>query len=116
MQYTHTRLASILRKADESGVENAAPDWAQLEDAAPILLALGRFPGVVASAAANSEPSELAQYLLALCRTISTWLVEHRVLSEEGGLRAARLVLVRGAEVVLANGLALLGVAAPAEM
>ncbi len=116
VQYTHARLASILRKADEAGGELAAPDWAQLEDAAPILLALGRFPGVVASAAANSEPSELAQYLLALCRTISTWLVDHRVLAEEPGLRAARLLLVRGAEVVLANGLTLLGVAAPAEM
>lgn len=116
VQYTHARLASILRKADEAGGESAAPDWALLEDAAPILLSLGRFPGVVASAATNSEPSELAQYLLALCRTLSTWLVDHRVLAEEPELRAARLLLVRGAEVVLANGLALLGVAAPAEM
>ncbi len=114
VQYTHARLASILRKAPEDA--GTAPDLALLEDAAPILLALGRFPGVVASAAANSEPSELAQYLLALCRTISTWLVEHRVLAEEAPLRAARLTLARGAQIVLANGLALLGVAAPEEM
>jgi arginyl-tRNA synthetase len=116
VQYTHARLASILRKADEAGGEVGTPDWAQLEDAAAILLALGRFPSVVASAAARCEPSELAQYLLALCRTLSTWLVDHRVLAEESDLRAARLVLVRGAKVVLANGLGLLGVAAPAEM
>lgn len=114
VQYTHARLASILRKAPEDA--GTAPDLGLLEDAAPILLALGRFPGVVASAAANSEPSELAQYLLALCRTISTWLVEHRVLAEEAPLRAARLTLVRGAQIVLANGLALLGVGAPEEM
>lgn len=114
VQYTHARLASILRKAPEDA--GTAPDLALLEDAAPILLALGRFPGVVASAAANSEPSELAQYLLGLCRTISTWLVEHRVLAEEAPLRAARLTLARGAQIVLANGLALLGVAAPEEM
>ena len=113
VQYTHARLASILRKAPEDG---AAPDWAALEDAAPILLALGRFPGVVAAAAAHAEPSELAQYLLALSRTISTWLVDHKVLADEPALRASRLVLVTGAEVVLKNGLALLGVAAPDEM
>jgi len=113
VQYTHARLASILRKAPEDG---AAPDWARLEDAAAILLALGRFPGVVTSAAQKCEPSELAQYLLALCRTISSWLVEHKVLAEEAPLRAARLLLVRGAEVVLRNGLTLLGVAAPEEM
>ena len=123
VQYTHARLASILRKSAEeeraggtTGAKDVAPDWALLEDAAPILLALGRFPNVVASAAASSEPSELAQYLLALCRAISTWLVDHRVLAEEPALRAARLVLVRAAQVVLANGLTLLGVGAPAEM
>ena len=113
VQYTHARLASILRKAPP---DSAPPDWALLEDAAPILLALGRFPGVVASAAEKCEPSELAQYLLALSRTISTWLVDHKVLADEPALRASRLVLVTGAEVVLKNGLALLGVAAPDEM
>jgi arginyl-tRNA synthetase len=113
VQYTHARLASILRKAPE---EASVPDLARLEDAAPILLALGRFPGVVASAAERCEPSELAQYLLALCRTISSWLVEHRVLDEDPVLRGTRLMLVRGAEVVLRNGLTLLGVGAPEEM
>jgi arginyl-tRNA synthetase len=113
VQYTHARLASILRKAPEDAV---APDWARLEDAAPILLALGRFPAVVAAAAEHCEPAELAQYLLALCRTISTWLVDHRVLDEDATLRATRLLLVRGAELVLRNGLTLLGVAAPDEM
>jgi len=113
VQYTHARLSSILRKAPQ----DATPiDWALLEDAAPILLALGRFPSVVASAAEKAEPSELAQYLLALCRAISTWLVEHRVLSEDPAERAARLTLVRGAEIVLQTGLGLLGVGAPEEM
>jgi len=116
VQYTHARLASILRKSEEGGVPESAPDWAQLEDAAQILLALGRFPAVVGSAATRCEPSELAQYLLALCRTISSWLVDHRVLTEEPPLRSARLMLVRGAVLVLRNGLTLLGVTAPSEM
>jgi arginyl-tRNA synthetase len=113
VQYTHARLASILRKASPT---EAKPDWALLEDAAAILLALGRYPEVLASAARHCEPSELAQYLLALCRSISSWLTEHRVLSEEPALRAARLALVRAARITLENGLTLLGVAAPPEM
>jgi arginyl-tRNA synthetase len=116
VQYTHARLASILNKAEQAGGADAAPDLALLEDAAAILLALGRFPAVVASAAQACEPSELAQYLLALCRAISSWLVDHRVLADEAPLRAARLVLVRGCEAVLRNGLTLLGMAAPDEM
>jgi arginyl-tRNA synthetase len=113
VQFAHARLAAILRKAPD---EAAAPDWSLLEDAAPILLALGRFPAVVASATEKCEPSELAQYLLALCRTISSWLVDHRVLNDEAPLRATRLMLVRGCLAVLHNGLGLLGVAAPEEM
>lgn len=113
VQFAHARLASILRKAPEDA---AAPDFALLADAAEILLALGRFPDVVAAAARECEPFLVAQYLLALARALSTWLVDHRVLDEDPALRASRLVLVRGCEVVLCNGLTLLGVAAPDEM
>jgi arginyl-tRNA synthetase len=114
VQYTHARLASILAKAPPA--EAVVPDWGRLEDAAAILVGLGRFPAVVASASADCEPAELAQHLLALCRALSSWLVDHRVLCEDPVLRAARLALVRGARTVLANGLGLLGVAAPDEM
>jgi len=113
VQYTHARLSSILSKAP---ADATPPDLALLEDAAPILLALGRFPQVVASAAEKCEPSELAQYLLALCRTISSWLTDHRVLDEDPVLCATRLMLVQGAHIVLRNGLALLGVSAPEQM
>jgi arginyl-tRNA synthetase len=113
VQYTHARLSAILRKAP---VEAVSPDLSALEDAAPILLAMGRFPDVIASACEKCEPSEVAQYLLALCRTISSWLVDHRVLADEPELRSARLLLVMGAQLVLRNGLTLLGVRAPEEM
>jgi arginyl-tRNA synthetase len=120
VQYTHARLASILRKAEEAGPEDAAGagpvDHALLEDAAEILLALGRFPVVVRSAAANAEPSEVTRYVLELCREINSWYVHHRVLSDDAALSRARLALVRGAKSVIGNGLRLLGVAAPEEM
>lgn len=113
VQYTHARLGSILRKA---GHDATPPDLALLEDAAPILLSLGRFPAVIAAAAEKCEPSELAQYLLALSRQISSWLAEHKVLDENPALRSARLALVQGSQIVLRNGLTLLGVTAPEEM
>jgi hypothetical protein len=53
-----------------------------LEDAAPIPLALGRFQGMVA-VVEKCDTAELALYLLARCRTISSWLVDHLVLVEE---------------------------------
>ena len=116
VQYTHARFASILRKAVESGEGGAEPDWKLLEDAGPLLVALGRFPDVVRTAAERCEPSEVTAWLLATCREANNWYAGHRVLGQEPALTAARLGLVRGARGAIANGLRLLGVGTPEEM
>lgn len=120
LQYTHARLASILRKAaaNKDAALGATPDWSVLETAGEILVALGRYGDVVRSAAAKAEPSELSQYLLALARDVSTWVSssDNRVLGSAGPDGAARLALVRCSKSVLGNGLQLLGVASPEEM
>ncbi len=119
VQYTHARLASILRKAEAQGARPTPPgegDLGPLEDAAEILLALGRFPQVVRSAAAEAEPSVVSRYVLELAREVNSWYVHHRVLGEAPEVTGARLALVAGTRTVLANALRLLGVAAPDEM
>ena len=116
VQYTHARLASILRKAAAAGEGEAEPAWASLEEAAPIVLALGRYPDVVRQATRDCEPSLVAQYLLGLCRDVSSWYSRERVLGQEPPVTAARLALVSSAKAVVSNGLRLLGVAAPEEM
>jgi arginyl-tRNA synthetase len=118
VQYTHARLASILRKAatDRALASGAIPDLSQLEEAGPILVRLGRFPDVVRSAARDAEPSQVSVYLLGLCRELNSWYAENRVLGVDPALSAARLGLIRASKQVLANGLRLLGLAAPEEM
>jgi arginyl-tRNA synthetase len=116
VQYTHARLASILRKAAAGGEGKAEPDLALLENAGTILVQLGRFPDAVRAAARGAEPSEVSNALLALCRELNSWYVEHRVLGVEPPLTAARLALIRASKSVISNGLRLLGMAAPEEM
>jgi arginyl-tRNA synthetase len=139
VQYTHARLASILRKAGEESratdVRSSKPaddrnssardarstssdpiDYRVLEDAGPLLIRLAQFPDVVLSAAEHAEPSEVSVYLLALCRELNNWYVQHRVLGQEPAVTAARLALVRSVKTVIANGLRLIGLAAPEEM
>jgi arginyl-tRNA synthetase len=105
-----------VRKAEEAGEGRATPDFSALEEAGPLLVALGRFPDVVRSAAAHAEPSEIATYLLALGRDVNAWYVQNRVLGQAPEVTAARLALVRASKTVIANGLRLLGPAAPSEM
>ena len=118
VQYTHARLCSILRKAAESGEGGGEPSHEALESAAPVLLALVRYPEVLRAAAAAAEPSLVSNYLLGLCREASTWYAnrENQVLGQEAGVTAARLRLVDAVRRVLEHGLGLLGVAAPDEM
>jgi arginyl-tRNA synthetase len=116
VQYTHARFTRILRKVATAGQGGGAPDWALLSEAGPILIQFARFPDVVRSAAERCEPSELAQYLLALCRELNNWYREQRVLDQDAALTASRLALVRASKVVISNGLRLLGLRAPEQM
>lgn len=113
VQYTHARLASILRKAAEAGEGGAAPDMAALADAGPVLLGLARYGTAVRTAAERCEPSLLAQYLLSLCRDLNAWYANSRVLGQEPAVTAARLKLVRASKSIIGLGLRQLGVAPP---
>ena len=58
VQYTHARLASILRKGAAEQAERDSqpePDWSALGDASPILGKLGRYNAVLSRAARNAE-------------------------------------------------------------
>ena len=116
VQYTHARLASILRKLEERGEGGAEPDWSALGDAAPILTTMGHFPSLLEAAADKAEPSVVTTWVLGLCRDVNAWIAKERVLGQEPAVTAARGRLVAGARQVVANALGLLGVGAPSEM
>jgi arginyl-tRNA synthetase len=75
---------------------------------------LAEFPDVVGRAAAAYEPHRLTGYLEGLARIAHAWYHKYRVLGEPE--EAARLVLARAVQQVLANGLTLLGIRAPERM
>jgi arginyl-tRNA synthetase len=125
VQYAHSRLASLLRNAAELGIDRGSP-----EDFAPELLrhdresdllgALGEFPRIVATAAELREPHRVARYLEELAGTYHRFYDACRVLpqgdEEATDLTRARLWLCSATQVVLRNGLELLGVSAPERM
>jgi len=75
---------------------------------------LADFPVVVERAAAALEPNRITTYLEGLARIAHAWYHKYRVLGEPE--EAARLVLARAVQQVLANGLTLLGIRAPERM
>ncbi len=123
VQYAHARLASLQRNAADLGIERGTdPDLSLLADAREVdlLAALAEFPRIVAAAAELRAPHRVAHYLEALSGTYHRFYDACRVLpmgdERATELTRARLWLCAATRVVLANGLALLGVSAPERM
>lgn len=127
IQYAHARIASIFRKAKEQGLEIANPkkiDLAllNLPEEPKIARMLGSFPDVITECALELEPHKLAFYLLELARMFQSYYSKGRsdekyhVLSENPKLAAAKLYLLKNIQIVLQNGLRILGISAPEKM
>ena len=121
LQYAHTRLASILRRAAERGLEvpQTAPalDGAVLETAErALILTLDSLSDVLDAVADDLEPHRLAGFCYDLARVFTDFYEACPVLASEPPVRDRRLALVDLTRRTLAQGLDLLGIAAPERM
>ncbi|HYW09825.1 MAG TPA: arginine--tRNA ligase [Longimicrobium sp.] len=128
VQYAHARMSSIFRRAEvEPGsVDAAAANLSLLGHAteAELIRTLLRFPEEVTAAAERHTPHSVCEYLEEVAGAVNSWYHEGnrdaslRVLGADvpPATTAARLVLARAIQVVLRNGLAVLGISAPERM
>ena len=121
VQYAHARLCSIERMAAEKGVTLpvlAETDLSPLqeEEEYQLLKTLASYPALVADAAIDLAPHRIIFFLMELAGNFHSFYNKHKVVTEDQQLTAARLCLCQGIKAVLANGLDLVGVAAPEKM
>jgi arginyl-tRNA synthetase len=124
VQYGHARIASILRRAAETGrvalLERArrAADVARLSHPAEIALIrrLGDFERTVVDAADDRAPHRVAEYARNVAGDFHAFYTDCVVLGDDEIESSARLSLCIAAKTVLASSLRLLGVSAPDQM
>lgn len=118
LQYAHARISSILRMTKN---ENLNPSLENLnllttDVEQDLLKKLFEFPEVVLISAENYEPHKIANYLEELAATFHKFYTECRIIGSEKNLAEARISLANATQIVLKNGLSILGVSAPDKM
>jgi arginyl-tRNA synthetase len=120
IQMAHARMSGIFRvgEIDPATITGDGADLALLElpEEQELIKALVDFPRLVADAADALEPHRIATYLHDLAGKAHLWYHKAHVLNEPEPITNARLVLARAAQIVLRNGLSLLGITSPDRM
>ena len=113
LQYAHARLCNILKHAEEQGhIFNEKTDLSplNLDSEIQLIKLLLEFPNVIEKAKYNLEPQTIATYLQSLAGMFHKYYAKERVITDDKVKTSARLILVQALQIVLNNGLSLLGI------
>ncbi len=120
IQYTHARVRSILRKAEEQGI--AVPE--RLETAVPLsekeeglVQLLSEFGAVIKQAGTEYNVSLIGNYVYELAKEFNQFYHDHPILREENAsLRDFRLMLAKNVAHTIKRGMKLFGIDVPERM
>lgn len=118
VQYAHARICSILRLAQEKGIDYASGDVALLtaEPEQALIKQMVLLPEIIELIASTLEPHHLSYFAQDLATVFHSFYKQCRVISKNREQTLARLKLVKATQIVLAKTLGLMGVSAPEHM
>ncbi|WP_165043975.1 arginine--tRNA ligase [Dysgonomonas sp. ZJ709] len=120
IQYTHARIKSVLRKAEEQGITipQALPmDIALTTKEESLVQLLADFAVVVKQAGDEHNPALIANYIYDLVKEYNQFYHDYSILKEENtDLKAFRLILSDNVSRIIKKGMSLLGIEVPDRM
>ena len=121
VQYSHARIAGIMRTATERGVVPLAVEDARLEllthdTEEELIRRIATFPEIVSYAASERAPHKVARFAEDLAEGFHRFYTECQVVGDDEELTRARYWLCVATRQTLVNALGLLGVTAPDRM
>ena len=119
IQYTYTRIKSVLRKAEEAGVKIVPGDihTALTEKEQNLVKLIAKLPAVVKEAGDNYSPALIGNYAYELAKEFNQFYHDYSILKEENEqVRNLRLLLAQQCSVAIQNAMGMLGIDMPERM
>ena len=119
LQYAHARVSNILKRASDFNIkQNMNADLSLLKTNTELNLInkMNSFPDCIKRAHETKEPQNIATYLHDLAMCFHKFYAKHKVITDNVELTASRILLVKAMQIVLKNGLTVLGISAPERM
>lgn len=122
VQYAHARIASVFRTLADKGLSfDEALGLTSLElltseHEQALMSQLQKYPELLAHAARDKEPHQVAYFLRELANQFHTYYNAHQFIVDDAACRNARLCLIKAVQQVMRNALTLIGVSAPEQM
>ncbi|HMM18458.1 MAG TPA: arginine--tRNA ligase [Petrimonas sp.] len=120
IQYTHARIKSVLRKAEEQGIpalESMQADIVLSEKEEGLVQLLAEFPDIVKQAGSEYNVSLIGNYVYDLAKEFNQFYHDFPMLREKDeALRAFRLLLSKNVAITIKKGMELFGIEVPERM
>ena len=120
IQYTYARIASILRKAKDQGIEIPAQLPASISISTKeteLIQKLNQFGAAIRQAGTDYSPSGICNYCYELTKEFNQFYHDYTILGEtDTQLRQFRLTLAQAVAKVVSLGMGLLGIEMPERM
>ncbi len=118
IQYTYARIRSILRKAEEAGIDTTTlPNVPLAQKEIDLIQKISEYANAVAQAGKDYSPSGIANYCYELTKAFNQFYHDFSILGADNeDQKKFRLVLAANVAKTIKNGMALLGIEVPERM
>ena len=119
IQYTYTRIKSVLRKAAEAGITVEPGDihTPLTEKEQNLIKLIAKLPSVVKEAGDNYSPAVLGNYAYELAKEFNQFYHDYSILKEDNvAVRNIRLLLARQCSEAIKSAMGMLGIEMPERM
>jgi len=118
LQYTYVRTKSILEKADKEGIKTEMSsdenkDSFEMNNLGRMLY---QFPEIVLRAEMENAPQHVVNYITEVASAFNSFYAQQQIVDEKDPHSPIKLMMTKATQVVIKNGLEVLGIKVPERM